>query len=125
MRKLCVLLMILMVLLASSAAADVMLTLPSSLIKIEDEAFAGDTSIGTVVLPEGIESIGARAFANSSLTKINLPASISFIGEGAFDGVENMTGGAELSGVPRCVSGARSRVHAGKACFDDRLRRLV
>ena len=52
------------------------LTLPADTKVIEEEAFYGDTSLDEVVLPEGIERIGERAFANSSLRKINLPDSL-------------------------------------------------
>ncbi len=67
-----------------SALADV-LTLPSGLKKIEDEAFLGDKSLDEVELPEDIEEIGEKAFAESSLKKINLPASLTSIAEDAFD----------------------------------------
>ncbi len=59
--------------------ADV-LTLPSGTKVIEEYAFYGDTSIDEVFLPEGIEEIGDYAFAQSGLTKINLP---STLGEGS------------------------------------------
>ena len=60
------------------------LVLPASLTEIEDEAFCGDTSLEEVVLPEGLRRIGARAFAGSSLSRINLPDSLEEIGEDAF-----------------------------------------
>lgn len=71
--------------LAEEAAA---IRLPSSLKVIEDEAFYGDTSIEKVIVPEGATEIGERAFANSSLTEINLPDSITSIADTAFDGLE-------------------------------------
>ena len=55
---------------------DVLL-LPADIKVIGKEAFYGDDSIDEVVLPEGIEVIGERAFANSGLTKINLPSSLT------------------------------------------------
>jgi len=67
------------------------LTLPTSTKTIEEQAFKGDTSIDEVVLPEGIESIGAEAFADSSLTQINLPESIASIADDAFDGPDKVT----------------------------------
>lgn len=62
------------------------LSLPGELGIIEEEAFAGATSLDTVVVPEGTTQIQSRAFADSTLTKIQLPASIAFIAEDAFDG---------------------------------------
>lgn len=65
-----------------TAMADT-LTLPADLQIIEAEAFYGDTSISDVVLSNHIVEIRSKAFANSSLTNINLPASLSFIAEDA------------------------------------------
>ena len=72
-------------------ASASILTLPEGTKIIEEEAFYGDTSIDEVVLPEGVEEIGERAFAESGLTRINLPSSLGVdsIADNAFDpGVE-------------------------------------
>lgn len=76
-------LLLAILLIAISASADT-LVLPASLKEIEDEAFMGDTSIAEVVLPEGLEKIGKKAFANSSVNKIYMPSSITYIAEDAF-----------------------------------------
>ena len=83
----CVLCLILPIILLWSnnialATADT-LTLPSSLRSIEEEAFQGDTTIDKVVVPEGLTSIGERAFADSSLKEINLPNSLVDIADDA------------------------------------------
>ena len=70
----------------TAALADNVLTLPAGLKTIEEEAFYGDTSIDSVTLPQGILEIRARAFANSSLKTVNLPDSLTFIADDAFDG---------------------------------------
>ena len=58
--------------------------LPSSLLVIEDEAFMG-SAFEDVVIPEGIERIGARAFAdNRSMKTVKLPGSVCAIGAEAF-----------------------------------------
>jgi Lysophospholipase len=64
------------------------LTLPEAVKTIEEEAFAGDSSLDEVVLPDGVESIGSRAFANSSMKSINLPSSLTSIAEDAFENVK-------------------------------------
>ena len=46
------------------------LTLPANLKTIQEEAFYGDTSLDEVVLPEGLERIESRAFAESSVKEI-------------------------------------------------------
>lgn len=66
------------------------LRLPSALTAIEDQAFYRSDSIERVVLPENMHSIGAQAFAESSLREINLPASLESIASDAFDGCENL-----------------------------------
>ena len=71
----------------SSGLADT-LVLPSELKVIGEEAFAGSFSFDEVVLPENIESIENRAFADSSLKRINLPSSLNSIADDAFEGTE-------------------------------------
>ena len=66
------------------------LTLPAALKEIGKEAFCGDESLGEVVLPDAVETIGESAFAGSSLKRINLPASLKTIDDSAFDRVENL-----------------------------------
>lgn len=52
---------------------------------IEPEAFYGDTSLDELVLPNGIKRIEGLAFSTSSLNAINLPASLEYIADNAFD----------------------------------------
>jgi len=85
-RTLALLLTALLCLLAATAMAAGTLTLPKSMKEIKSEAFEGNISLDEVVLPEGIETIGSRAFADSSVASINLPDSISFIADDAFEG---------------------------------------
>ena len=62
------------------------LTLPPFLQAVGEEAFLGDTSLYEVVIPSSVTRIEARAFAGSTLTRINLPAGIKYIAEDAFEG---------------------------------------
>jgi hypothetical protein len=67
------------------------LILPASLKTIEDEAFSGG-AFTYVVLPDGAEVIGWRAFADCpKLAYIYIPSSVKSIDENAFDGVEDLT----------------------------------
>ena len=61
------------------------LYLPSSLERIEEEAFAGDNSITHVSIPSGVSYIGAGAFADcGGLLTVEIPYSVTGIQEGAF-----------------------------------------
>ena len=48
------------------AAAEESVLFPVGLEVIEQEAFMGDTALGTVVIPEGVRVVGERAFADSA-----------------------------------------------------------
>ena len=76
--------------LPGTAYADSVLELPASVKLIEDGAFYGDRALGTVVLPDGITEIRSRAFADSSVREMNLPASLNFIADDAFDASSNV-----------------------------------
>lgn len=70
------------------AAAET--ALPGELRIIEEEAFCGAASIGEIQLPQGVREIRARAFADSSLTAINLPESLTCIAGNAFEGCDRV-----------------------------------
>ena len=74
-----------------AALAQGVLTMPAALKIIDEEAFYGSTSIDKVVLPEGVTEIHSKAFANSTLSEINLPNSLTFIADDAFDGPDKVT----------------------------------
>ena len=48
-------------------------------------------SLDVVVLPEGVETIGSRAFSGSSLRKISLPASLKAIADDALPNPGSVT----------------------------------
>lgn len=91
MKRFVILLFLLLLCCISIASAEEILILPDDLTSIEDEAFAGDVSLGTVILPNGVTSIGERAFAESSLRSINLPNSVQKIALDAFTDCENIS----------------------------------
>lgn len=63
---------LLLILLLCPALADT-LHWPSTVPVIEAETFLNDGSLGEVIIPAGVTSIEARAFAGSSLTALTLP----------------------------------------------------
>lgn len=66
-------------------------SLPDSLKTINGAGFNG-TAVRKIVLPNGVETIGARSFANNAkLEKIYVPASVSIIGSSVLSGSANVT----------------------------------
>ena len=49
-------------------------------------AFADCASLARVVLPDGMEAVGTDAFRNCPLADVSLPASLTYVGRGAFYG---------------------------------------
>ena len=67
-------------------------TIPNSVIRIEDEAFYNCTNLTSVMIDNGVMSIGSYAFADcSGLTSITVPNSVTSIGDGVFLECSNLT----------------------------------
>ncbi len=62
----------------------VLLDIPSTVIKIDDEAFYGDNKLVSLTLGNKITNIGSRAFYMHNLDSISIPDSVITIGEEAF-----------------------------------------
>ena len=74
--------------------------LPDTVTYIADDAFYDDddwdsetrSRLREIVLPEGLKTIGERAFFhNNDLQKVEIPASVTEIGEGAFAACTNLS----------------------------------
>jgi hypothetical protein len=61
--------------------------LPQSLKEIGEYAFYWDFNLEKVTLENGIETIGEGAFGICGITRVHIPASVMYIGNGAFIGV--------------------------------------
>ena len=60
-------------------------TIPARVKRIEDYAFAGDTSLERVKIPDGVTEIGDYAFSGcTNLQEIELPAGLTKIGNHDF-----------------------------------------
>lgn len=70
----------------------VSMEIPSTVIQIGADAFFQNTRLRTVVFSgtSRLESVGYRAFSNSGLDRIELPASLNSIGGSAFSGAANL-----------------------------------
>lgn len=58
--------------------------LPEGLIEIGDNCFTGCSYLSSVRLPSSLTSIGMRCFNGSGIVSITVPASVTYIGQGAF-----------------------------------------
>lgn len=91
MRKLTMILFLALVGLLCVPVASADFTLPASLAVIEEDAFMG-TAADVVTMQDAVVSIGDYAFANiPTLQSVEIPCSVSFIGDNAFWGSENVT----------------------------------
>ena len=67
-------------------------SLPEGLISIGSRAFYGCSSLTGVTIPDSVTSIGDLAFyACSSLTSVTIPTGVTSIGEGAFERCSSLT----------------------------------
>ncbi len=67
---------------------------------IEDDGFSGLTGLTSVIIADGITTIGANAFLNcTGLTDVTIPDSVETIGENAFQGCTYLTSVTISNGV--------------------------
>ena len=88
----------------------VIATIPSSVTSIGDDLFFGCTSLSTINLPNSVTSIGNNAFGYCrSLTSFTIPSNVTSIGSNAFSNCSNLTGTLNIpTSVTNIGSGAFS-----------------
>ena len=59
-------------------------TIPDTVIKIGNQAFSNCNDLKEITFSKNLQSIGNYAFSNTSLSSIDLPESLNFMGIGAF-----------------------------------------
>ena len=65
--------------------------LNEGLTAIGENAFSEDAAITEITLPSTLTSIGRYAFQKTSLTSVDLPASLTDLGDSIFDGCKSLT----------------------------------
>lgn len=66
------------------------ISLPACVLSIGDWAFDGQTSLSSIVIPEGLQSIGYSAFGSCGLTTVTIPSSVTNLGNRAFAGCQSL-----------------------------------
>ncbi|MBR2286805.1 MAG: leucine-rich repeat protein, partial [Clostridia bacterium] len=90
-RLLAVMLVLVLSVMQISPAGAYTLTMPSSLVTVEESAFEGDTSLDAISFTEGFETIGPRAFAYSSVKDLSLPSTFIRLADEAFLGNQGLS----------------------------------
>lgn len=99
----------------SGKSSLVRFVFPDRTIRIEESAFTGTSLSGSLILPESIEIIGARAFAGcSTLTgTLSLPKSLRIIGNAAFSQCSGIVGSLDLPESVESIQGGAFQACGG------------
>lgn len=60
------------------------ITIPGSVTTIDDDAFSALANVRSIVIPEGVTSIGVRAFRGCKFEEVSFPSTLEEIGGSAF-----------------------------------------
>lgn len=70
---------------------DAFVSIPNSVMKIGESAFAGNESIQKIEIPDSVKTIAYDAFGDcTALTEISIPDSVTKVGPGAFRGCTSL-----------------------------------
>lgn len=84
--------------------------IPTSVLSIEERAFAGCNNLRSITIPKSVTKIEAGMFYGcDSLTSITIPKTVTFIGEDAFGGCDSLTSIDIPKSVKTIESGAFTR----------------
>ena len=84
--------------------------LPSTLKVINAVVFSKCSALTSVVIPEGVTTIGNKAFQYTGLTSVSIPASVTSLGEAVFVYCTNLKSAT-------FANGNRTNLTIGKQCF--------
>ena len=73
--------------------------IPEGATSIANYAFNGATTLTSIIIPEGVISIGEGAFINTAITSISTPSSLTSIGKNAFKNATSLASVTIAEGV--------------------------
>ena len=79
-------------------------TIPNGVQIIHNNAFDDTENLTSVVIPEGVISIGSSSFSNSGITAITIPSTTTELGENLFSFCDNLTAINVADGNPNYMS---------------------
>lgn len=71
--------------------APMSVTIGKNVTEISDYAFQGCTGLSSIVIPNGVETIGSYAFSGTGITEIRFPDSVTSFGADAFADCKSLT----------------------------------
>lgn len=86
------------------------IVIPASMTTIPKYWLSGISADTTIVIPEGVETIGEAAFAYADITSIRIPASVTSIGKNAFFNCINLK--------TVTIEGGDKRLYIGNSAFE-------
>ncbi|MBR4692862.1 MAG: leucine-rich repeat protein, partial [Oscillospiraceae bacterium] len=87
------------------APADGAYAVPSAVTRLGDCAFTSCAAVTSLTLPEGLESIGSSSLSRMGAAELTIPASVTELGDHAFEFNRNLTTVRILGSVPLIGSG--------------------
>ena len=92
---------------------------PQSVTKLPNNLFSGDVSLKTFTIPDDVTEIGNSAFANTGITKIEIPAGVTTIGRGVFSTSAPAEGEESVrTSIAVNFEEGSKLASIGSACFD-------
>ncbi len=76
---------------ASEGLSLTSIQLPNTLVNIGTEAFYWCHGLTSLIVPEGVESIGYRAFSETNITTVTIPSTLKMISSNAFYNCQYLT----------------------------------
>ena len=90
------------------------MSIPNSVTEIGENALSHFAGLETVILPESLTKIGARAFYRTGLTSATIPESVTYIGSGAFSSSDLVS-----VSIPEGITRIGNSVFAGCAYLEN------